>query len=118
MSDQRLIDHASAVALRKVGNPEGYNVCGWEVLDYGGVLYRMRREVPTLPGRGKKWAGEEKTACISSDEIAAEEARFEAETGRCAKCNGSGQQWAGWSVVDGTRFEPCTRCNATGVPKK
>jgi hypothetical protein len=108
------IDHGGNVALRKVGNPDGFTVCGWEALDDGSVLYRMKQEIPATDTTRRYWIGEEKTACVNDDDLKAEVSRFEKETGRCAKCNGTGQQWQGWNHERGNRYEPCTRCGATG----
>lgn len=42
--------------------------------------------------------------------------KWEAETGKCSTCFGTTQEWAGWSVKEGTKYRPCTRCGATGKP--
>jgi len=108
------IDHAGNVALRKVGNPPGFTVCGWTALDDGGTLYRMKFN--PKPG---KWTGDEKLACVLQSELDAEHARYETETGNCFRCDGSGQEWAGWDHKEGNRYRPCRRCNATGMaPQK
>lgn len=41
---------------------------------------------------------------------------WEASEGKCSTCWGTGARWAGWSAVDGDRYEPCKRCNETGLP--
>lgn len=110
------IDHGERVALRKIGSPECFTVCGWEALDDGGVLYRMKREMPRTDGERRKWTGDEKTACVTRADLDAEMIRHENETGRCAECDGSAQEWAGWSVTDGNKWRPCRRCGATGKP--
>lgn len=43
-------------------------------------------------------------------------ARWEQANQKCHKCEGSGQELAGWSVSDGNRYRPCSRCKATGKP--
>ena len=108
------IDHAETVALRKIGNPEGFSVCGWERLDDGSVMYRMQIEGPRDKDNYRTWTGSEKKACITDAELKAEVARYESETGLCAKCQGSAQEWWCWSVEDGNRYRPCRKCNATG----
>lgn len=40
---------------------------------------------------------------------------WEATTGQCYLCIGTTQEWAGWSAKDGSRYRPCTRCDATGL---
>jgi len=110
------IDHIGTVALRKIGKPEAFSVCGWEALDDGSCLVRMKLELPRVDGERRKWIGGEKTACVTVQETDAEEARYEADTGKCSKCDGTGQQWDGWSAANGNRFKPCTKCGATGRP--
>ena len=110
------IDHTGVVALRKIGAPKLFTVCGWEVLDDGSAIIRMKEELPREVGERRRWTGPEKTACVTPREVAEEERRFEAQNGRCAKCGGTGEEWAGWSAASGVRLSPCTRCNATGVP--
>ncbi len=41
--------------------------------------------------------------------------KWEAETGKCSKCNGSGQEFSGWSKQDGVKTRDCTRCKTTGA---
>lgn len=41
---------------------------------------------------------------------------WEAKNGKCHQCDGNGQQWFGWSIDGGNRYQPCSRCNATGIP--
>lgn len=71
------------------------------------------------PSKGHpKWATRDKstemTVPILEIHFDAWLAKWEAETGDCHKCSGSGQQWAGWSVTEGTKLSPCSRCAATG----
>ena len=42
-------------------------------------------------------------------------ARYEASTGRCFNCAGEGTEFASWSVTEGTKNRPCSRCNGTGA---
>lgn len=39
---------------------------------------------------------------------------WEAETGNCSTCGGDGQEFIGWSRVDGNRYRQCSRCCGTG----
>lgn len=39
---------------------------------------------------------------------------WEAETGNCFRCNGSGQESLGWSKAEGPRYRQCSRCGGTG----
>jgi hypothetical protein len=42
--------------------------------------------------------------------------KWEANHNACHKCGGDGQELAGWSSTEGSRYRPCSRCNATGLP--
>ncbi len=107
-------NHAEAVALRKVGNPDGFSIFAWERLGDGSTLIRMKFEVIQANGKQRKWSGDEKTACVTKAEIDAEIVRYEAETGMCAECGGTKQEWAGWSISDGNKYIECRRCGGTG----
>ena len=39
---------------------------------------------------------------------------WEAQTGDCFKCGGSGQESFGWSKAEGKRYRQCSRCGGTG----
>ena len=64
---------------------------------------------------GTTWRGVTMRDCIvTRDEWHAERAAYEAETGACRECFGTGQYAFGWSVDTGLRYRACSRCNATG----
>ena len=44
------------------------------------------------------------------------ERNWETTNNKCFRCQGHGQEMAGWSVDEGTKYRPCPRCKATGVP--
>ena len=39
---------------------------------------------------------------------------WEAKTGNCATCRGTGNEWRGWSVNEGSRYNQCTKCHGSG----
>jgi len=39
---------------------------------------------------------------------------WEAETGNCFRCGGSGQESFGWSKAEGRLYRQCSRCGGTG----
>lgn len=41
---------------------------------------------------------------------------WEADTGKCHECWGTGWRWAGWNYETGNRYERCRHCDATGLP--
>ncbi len=59
-------------------------------------------------------AGQCDRVVITQGEVAAERAAWEAATGKCAECAGTGQAWAGWSRDHGTRYRDCAKCQASG----
>lgn len=40
--------------------------------------------------------------------------QWEARTGLCSTCQGTTQQWVGWSVKEGPRYDTCRKCKGTG----
>lgn len=112
------MDHMNEVARRKVNGPEGWEICGWERLG-DGRDFVVEGGVPRLLTRGprkghKRWDGPRLKTVVTGAEIDAEHARYEADTGNCGDCGGTGEVLAGWSAKDGTKLEPCPRCGATG----
>ena len=103
----------------KKARKDGWCWYKWQRLDGGGHLFEGG--VPTEffskgPRKGQpKWAGVEgQKFVVTDDEGKTEFLRREHETGKCQKCKGTGQQWSGWSVYEGVKTTPCTRCGATG----
>ena len=113
------MSHLNAVARRKVSGPEDWEVCGWEKIGAGNDLV-VEGGVPRLLKAGAKKG--QKTwrdvpvqkAVVTSDELKAEHARYEAETGNCGDCYGKGEVFASWSVTEGTKHRECKRCGGTG----
>lgn len=67
------------------------------------------------PRKGRpKYARDKVRVIVSSQEVAAEEQRYERETGKCLVCLGSGQEFASWSRKEGVCYSPCRRCGAEG----
>lgn len=57
--------------------------------------------------------GTELRVIVSDADMQAAIAEYEA-SGTCFRCKGTGQQWAGWSVAEGTKYCDCRRCNGGG----
>jgi len=103
--------------------PEAWRVVKWRVLGKSGDAVEFtfqESRMKTLksgPNRGKErreWFGPERSAIVTDSEERAEFARYERETGNCGVCGDTGQEWMGWSRVNGDRYRPCVRCTATG----
>ncbi len=61
----------------------------------------------------------DRTFVVARKDLDAFQAEWQARTGSCFKCYGTGQEWGGWSAANGNRYRPCTKCNATGnVPSQ
>lgn len=56
----------------------------------------------------------ERSLSVSTAQMDAFRAKWEAESGACHACLGTGHELHGWSLATGPRFRPCPRCNATG----
>ena len=116
MPNKFSISDCMEAAEAKVGI-EGWKAYRWE--DCGGDsivtgdvpdgVYRSgkRKGRPRFNGPGRK-------VVITKAEMQAKATAYEADTGKCWDCKGTGQVWAGWSKADGTRYRDCQRCNATG----
>ena len=76
----------------------------------------MPRLLKTGPRKGKPTWRDVPTqkAVVTGAEIEAEKARYEADTGKCSDCMGSGQVLARWSAAEGKKYRPCGRCGGTG----
>lgn len=107
------------VAKRKLNAPADWRMFAWElvgktndVIITGGVPVG---EYKKGPRKGNpKWEMPGEKVVVTRAEEVAEKQAWEASTGHCAECQGTKQQWAGWSNQSGTRYKPCTRCKATG----
>lgn len=105
-------------ARQKLGKAQEWKAFFFEVMnDAGDVL--IMGGVPTKTRKGDdKWDRKTADKCVvTKPECAATMAAFERETGKCAECEGSGQTLAGWHHIEGDRFRPCSRCEATGQAK-
>jgi hypothetical protein len=110
------------VAMRKLSGkvPEGFKLFSWEVISDDALMYRG--SVPVIATRGK-YAGKPRygkathSAVVTHEEIDRARAAWEAETGKCGKCGGIGQEFAGWSIADGVHYRTCRDCGGSGVPK-
>lgn len=112
-------DFIATVSREKLGMPIEWECYKWEkigttddVLVTGG----LPRLITRGPRKGRKtWDGAGAKVVVTQGEIEAAKLAYEAETNRCHRCGGDGQEWCGWSAAEGNRYKPCTRCNATGV---
>lgn len=55
------------------------------------------------------------TVLVTREEALAEQARYEAETGKCGECLGLGEQVCGWSRDHGRMLRSCSACAGSGA---
>jgi hypothetical protein len=101
------MSHLDNVARRKVNGPEGS-----DLVVSGGVP----RLLKAGPRKGKPTWRDVPTqrAVVTRAELDAEKARYEADTGKCSECMGTGKVLASWSAAEGVKYRPCKRCDGTG----
>lgn len=107
-----------AAGLKKLDTvPDGFEFHTWEAVTGGSMVKGgVGRIITRGPRKGKRsWRGS-KTTTVVVTEAEATSAReaYGRETGKCPRCEGSGQAWTGWSVDEGNRYKPCPECGATG----
>ena len=101
------VDHVLNVARRMTDRPTA--VCrSWECI--GEPTRAIRVE---LADDSETWPNRQSVDVLTTT-LAAEPARYEAETGQCGECGGDGQEWRGWSRDGGHRWRECRRCAGTG----
>lgn len=106
------------VARRKLGVSDAWELFAWErigdtddLLVTGGIPRLLKSGL--RKGR-KTWDGKGQTVAVTRSEVKAEFLTYEAESGNCHNCGGSGQEWATWSAASGNEYQQCRVCDGTG----
>ena len=108
-------------AREKYGLPDAWDIYKWEAVGKDAV--RVTGAVAPLITRGKRkgsinWRNLDKatemSVVISDSDITACKSRFEATTGLCSNCDGTGREWWGRSAVEGNHYRKCTHCDGNG----
>lgn len=60
----------------------------------------------------------DRTVAFRFAEIEQFQREWAAETGKCAECQGTGSEYAGWSSANGTKYVDCRTCGATGLARR
>lgn len=112
-------DWINVVARKKLSQPPEWRWCKFEAIgDTDDCLIEGGIPRPRKSGKHKglpTWRDCVLTKCVvTGAEMDQAKASYEAETGGCHACAGSGQWYSGWSRDTGNRFKSCPRCNATG----
>lgn len=119
-------DVLEMMARERLGMPDTWCAYSWACKPGGGSVVTHYVEVvgmiAPLKTKGKNkgdhnWsAGDkdtEKTVYITPAEHAAWCVAWEAKTGRCIECIGTGKVIASISVVNGTTYRECPKCKGT-----
>jgi hypothetical protein len=89
------------------------------------ICFIVRGAVVPLKTRGKNkghpdWKNMEsataRTLYIKPDEHWPWLMDYEARTGQCFNCQGTGEEVAGWSVTKGVKHRTCSRCTGLKFP--
>ena len=108
---------------RDRGLPDDFVFVRYEWLKDGSRVSMMRMDggcCPLLmrgPRKGKpnyKKLTNEQTFYVTTSEIDELKRRYEIETGKCCACEGEGKTVTRVSVVDGTEYRTCVKCNGSG----
>lgn len=108
--------HIDTVAIRKSG-VEGWEPFRYEFIEPDSTLVTggIPRILTRGPRKGKKtWDGKGTRTVVTRAEIEAEKQLYASVTGHCPECYGEGQISVGWSAAEGTKYKPCSHCDATG----
>jgi len=112
-----LIAHAEIVARRKLAPlPPGWIVSSWKQSGKDGILISggVPRLIPLWGSlAGKLFEGEPQSVLVSYEDIHAESQRFEATTGKCGDCLGSGRAMTQERRSRVARQGVCPRCAGT-----
>ena len=111
-------DWMNVVARKKLGQPDTWRYCRAEWIGDTDALIEggITRALKSGPRKGlPTWRDSVMTKCVvTAAELEQARLDYEAETGKCSNCAGSGQWWLGWAYDTGNQYEPCKRCKATG----
>ncbi len=111
--------HRERVALRKLGiTDDRFQFFSWQCIGTDATKLDgciVTRLVTKGPRKGRPaYDKPHFTAVVTEQEAADELQRYEAETGDCGKCIGSGRVFKSWDHLTGTEYRPCDKCAGTG----
>jgi hypothetical protein len=82
----------------------------------GGVARPVQRgKRKGQPNWAKRDRAMDRDAYFSVEDHEAWLRQWEAKTGKCSKCTGKGQEFAGWNIETGTKMRQCRKCGGTGT---
>jgi ribosomal protein L40E len=110
-----MIDTLNLAARKKLGVGDDWQWCESEAITGGFLLTGSKTTIGPRSGR-PKWIRPMEKVLIADADLREAEKSWEAEHGKCFRCEGTKQELFGWSKADGNKYRPCTRCGATGNP--
>ena len=97
---------------------EGWKAYKWEACDDDSIV---TGDIPDGVYRSGPRKGQPRfnkplgrRVVITRAELQVTATAYETETGKCWDCKGTGQAWAGWSRIEGAKYQECQRCAGTG----
>ena len=109
------------LTARRVHNlPPEWQACVYRSLPPWGVELIGAEPIGTIrrgPRKGRpKWPprNQWRAVVISNKQVNETRRQWEAETGLCSHCGGSGQQVQRVSITEGVSYRTCTACGGTG----
>ena len=117
-----MLDLFQLTAERVHKVPSGWRWCRLDSHKKPEGFIEMQGAIPigeykSGPRKGMpKWPSSDRlqTIWIQQSEVEAVAEQWESENGKCHKCEGSGQEWAGWSKGEGRKTRTCQRCKGSG----
>lgn len=123
------IDWMNEVARKRYGMPAQWRWFRSEVKNHDKpsafiMLTGAICDAKIVRGRYKghdDWKKRDKTTeaeiAIKFSEIDEVKAEWQARTGKCSNCKGTGKSWIGWGKDTGHRYESCKPCSGTGAAR-
>lgn len=112
-----MMTHLNSIARRKTDNPHEWEIFKWEAIG-GGLIVTggVPRKLKSGKRKGKLTWRDSKSekVIITSEELKNEETLYEKTTGFCHHCEGKKSVFKSWDHIEGTKYQPCRDCSATG----
>lgn len=115
----KYISFMEVAARKKLGEPDSWEMCGWKLIgNTRDCLVKGGIPRPLKSGKNKgrrTWRDSViSEVCVTANEEFQAKLDYERRTGACWLCQGRSKMYVGWNCETGNRYEPCTRCGATG----
>lgn len=111
------LEHIETAARKKLGAAEGWRWFKCESVSGGWIIEGCVPDgtYSRGPRKGRpKFKAPGDRVVVSEDDVAVQEALYVQATGNCHQCLGTAKQIRSWSKAEGTKHDPCAKCNGTG----